>query len=457
MALAVPLAVVSVGRVRSDVRSQAISQGTVVAAGANDLMVPPHLAELNELARTSGLTLKGRVVILDAQGTMVADSAGTGRTGADYSTRPEVRDALQGKAVQVQRYSNTLKRDLIATAVPIENFGKTVGVVRVTQGADALNQSIRRSVLLVMAVGLLVLLLGLGAGWFIANQLSRPLRRLEQVAVDVAEGDLEARAEIEGPREQQNLAVAFNDMTDQLVRMIESQQQFVADASHQLRTPLAALRLRVEEARDLGVPKEADEELASGLLELQRIRAMIDDLLMLSRIGERSGPGERIDLAEYIKDTANRWEQIADEAGIELKAEPVPPFGKRHGFCNRPDLDRVVDALVENSVRYSQPGSKITLAVVFGTIEINDGGPGLGEGEEDAVFERFRRGSAGQAVARGTGLGLSIARDLMRAWKGDVTLANREEGGARAVVSFSDGPQYGGLAAKSATKGATVD
>jgi len=438
VALAVPLGIISVARVRSDVRSQALAQADVVAAGANDIVDPPSLPDLGELVRSSAATVKGRVIIVDLSGMLLADSAGTGRTGADYSTRPEIKQALNGSPVQENRYSRTLRRDIIATAVPIANFGKTVGAVRITQASDSLSSSISRSIYLIVAVGLVVLVLGLGAGWFIANQLSQPLKRLEQVAIDIAAGDLEARALVEGPAEQKNLSVAFNDMTDRLVRMVESQQQFVADASHQLRTPLAALRLRVEEAREMGVPKEADDELAAGLAELERIRSLIGDLLMLSRIGEASGPGERIDLGEYVQQTVARWTPIAEEKGIAVTGQQAPPFGRRHGFCNRGDLDRVIDALVENSVRYAPEASSITIAVAYGAIEISDQGPGLADGEEELVFERFRRGSAGQSVAQGTGLGLAIARDLMRAWKGDVTLRNRSVGGAKAIVTLAD-------------------
>lgn len=423
---------------RSDVRGQALAQADVVAAGANDLVKPPKLPELDELARTSAATVRGRVVILDETGMLLADSAGTGRTGADYSTRPEVKSALGGTPVQVERHSKTLKLDILATAVPIANFGKTVGAVRITQSNSALSTSVRRSIYLVVAVGLVVLVLGLAAGWLLASQISRPLRRLEQVAVDIASGDLDARAAEEGPTEQRNLAIAFNDMTDQLVRMVDSQKQFVADASHQLRTPLAALRLRVEEAIELGDGGEAEAELEAGLKELERIRGIIDDLLMLSRIGERGGPSERIDLVAFVARAAERWAPIGLEKGMVVTAAPAPPWGRRHGECSQADLDRVVDALVENSVRYSPEGSNVALAVENGSIIVTDEGPGLADGEEEIVFERFRRGTAGQAVAHGTGLGLAIARDLMRSWRGDVTLANRDGKGVRATIEVAD-------------------
>ena len=436
-----PLGVSSVQRVRSDLRSNALAQADVVAVSANGLIKPPQLPDLGELVRSTAVNVKGRVIVVDAKGVLLADSSDANLIGADYSTRPEIKLALAGKSSQVQRTSRSLKRELLATAVPVVSFGQTIGAVRITQSPDALNDSITRSLYVIVAVGLLVLILGLGVGWLLAHQLSVPMRRLEAVAVDVAGGDLEARAAVEGPTEQRNLANAFNDMTDQLVRLIESQRQFVADASHQLRTPLAGLRLRVEEAKELGVSPDADEELESGLKELARIRRIIDDLLMLSRIGERRGPAERIVIADFVDRTAERWRRIAAESGIGVRVERVANPSRSSCLCDPSDLDRVVDALLENSVRYCPAGTEIVLVAGDGSVSVLDQGPGIADDERDAIFERFRRGSAGQAVAHGTGLGLAIARDLIRAWGGEVTIENRSDGdGAVATVTFGERP-----------------
>jgi signal transduction histidine kinase len=105
--------------------------------------------------------------------------------------------------------------------------------------------------------------------------------------------------------------------------------------------------------------------------------------------------------------------------------------------CAPVDLDRAVDSLVENAVNYSPPGSSVEIVAAAGTLEVLDSGPGLAPGEAEAVFERFHRGRAGRAGAPGTGLGLPIARELMRRWGAEVSIATRPEGGARAAIRFS--------------------
>jgi signal transduction histidine kinase len=255
---------------------------------------------------------------------------------------------------------------------------------------------------------------------------------LERVARQIAGGDLTARAAVEGSTEQRSLGDSFNEMTDRVVRLLASQRDFVADASHQLRTPLTGLRLRLDETRAVGVSDDAATELAAAVAEVDRFAKIIDELLVLSRAGERELPGERIELDDLAAQTVERWRKAADDRRITLQHERNWPVGAV--WCARADVERALDALVENALRYAPSDSTVTIATQPERIEVLDRGPGLAADERQLVFERFHRGRSGRAGPPGTGLGLAIARELAREWDGDVTLENRPGGGTAATL-----------------------
>jgi signal transduction histidine kinase len=438
----VPLAVSLRDRVDSEVKGQAQSQADVVAASASELLGPTERPALNRLVLISADSVRGRVIVVDRRGRLLADSTGT-PAGRSYASRPEVRAALHGRSEQITRNSRTLGTEILATAVPVLEQGRTSGAVRVTQSVAAVNRAVRTSILNLAALGGIVLLLGLAAGALIARQIALPIRRLDRAARSVASGDLSATATVEGSAEQRSLARTFNEMTERIRRLLRAQQDFVADASHQLRTPLTGLRLRLEALgeRLRGDPSveragPAMEETDAAMKEIDRLSLIVEELLILSRAGEHELPGEQVDLGDAARRAAERWQRAAQSREIDLEArsggEPAS------AWCARPDLDRSIDALLENALRYAPSGSAVRIAALPGRLEILDEGPGLAAGEEDSVFDRFSRGSAGRRGPSGTGLGLPIARELTRQWGGDVTLANRDGGGLRAVIEVSE-------------------
>jgi len=432
VSLGVPLTLSLAARVNAEVRSQAQGQADLVAATAADLLVTVRASELQVLAQTAGRSVRGRVIVVDHAGRVLADSAGPARIRTSYAQRPEVSSALRGRPVQTQRHSRTLSQDILATAVPILRRGAPIGAVRITQSVSAVHAAVGNTILRLGLIGLVVLVLGLSAGAFIAGQVARPLRRLERVASQIAGGDLTARAAVEGSTEQRSLGESFNEMTDRVQRLLAAQRDFVADASHQLRTPLTGLRLRLDEARAVGVSNDAATELAAAAAEVDRFAKIIDELLVLSRAGERELPGERVELEALAAHTVERWRNTADDRGITLAQAGNGAAGAV--WCARADAERALDALVENALRYAPRDSTVTIAAAPQRIDVLDSGPGLAADERELVFERFHRGRAGRGGPPGTGLGLAIARELAREWDGDVELENRPGGGLAATL-----------------------
>jgi two-component system, OmpR family, sensor kinase len=295
-------------------------------------------------------------------------------------------------------------------------------------------------VLALVGIGGVALLMGLGLAWILAGSLSRPLRALAGTARRVERGDLDARAEVTGSSEQREVAVAFNDMTERLAQVLAAQREFVGNASHQLRTPLTGLRLRLEAASLKATDPELERDLAAAERETERLAKLLSALLTLAREGERPPAARPVDLADAAARACERWRAQAERGGQRLV---LAGEGRAVALASDEDVAIVLDNLIENALAYSPPGTAVTVEWDIdgeaARLAVLDEGPGLQPGEEAAVFGRFTRGSSSRGGAPGTGLGLAIVQTLVRRWGGDAGIANRDEGGARAVVTLPAG------------------
>jgi two-component system, OmpR family, sensor kinase len=438
LALEVPLTLNFSRRVDSEIRAEARSGAQGIAAAASGRLRSPTLADL---ARRQASRLGGRVIVVDAAGNILVDSDGAARPGTSYRSRPEIATALRGATAQGTRHSDSLNADLLFTAVPVVQAGRATGAVRLTQSVKAVHAEVRRDVIALLALGAAVLALGLGLAWAIAGSLSRPLRGLARTARRIAGGDLQARAVPTGSSEQIEVANAFNDMTERLVRALDAQREFVANASHQLRTPLTGLRLRLEAASLKADDPDLARDLAAGERETERLAKLLSDLLRLAQDGQRPTP-KAISLAGRAEGAAERWRDQAEQDGhaLELEGDGDPRVLSSAG-----DLDTMLDNLVENALHYTGPRTPVRLewgrdhATAF--VAVLDRGPGVSAEESERLFDRFYRGSASRGgVVPGTGLGLAIVETLTRRWGGRATLTNRTGGGTRAELRFPIAP-----------------
>jgi len=433
VALEVPLALNLARRVDAEVKNDAASQAFVVAAGASGSMGRP--ANLQRLAQKAGSDLGARVIIVNRQGALKADSAGSELLNTSYASRPEIRSALSGLRAQGERHSDELAADILYTAVPVANQnGQTVGAVRVTQSVEEVNNRVRRSVLALIGIGAFALLLGLALAWVLAETLSRPLRQLAASARRVEAGDLSARAEVKGATEQQEVAHAFNDMTERLGRVLEAQREFVSNASHQLRTPLTGLRLRLESAAMKAADPDLEAELNAAEHEVDRLARLLTALLTLAREGQAPTPGRAVSLEEAAAGAHARWSDRAEQDGGRIALEGSEAVT---ACASDDDVAIMLDNLVENAIHYSPPGT--TVSIRWGQtgtevwLAVEDEGPGIAPGEEETLFDRFSRGTAGKTMP-GTGIGLAVVQMLARRWRGRASIRNRPEGGARVEV-----------------------
>lgn len=371
----------------------------------------------------------GRAVVVDRTGRAIADS---GRQAApeDLGSRPEIDAALGGAVARGERRSATLGRDILYVAVPVLAGGRVRGAVRVTYPATPLSDNVRRYWVALAAIAGLVLAGATALAVAMARWIARPLDRVRAAAV-AAGHDLAARAPTDdGPPEVRQLGAAINETVAKLEEIVRSREAFVADASHQLRTPLAALRLRLDELEHDISPGGRDD-LDAATREVERLGGLVDALLSLARADVTTGRPVPVDVGAIAVERAGTWAPLAAEQGIRISA---PPADGTWATATPGHLEQVLDNLLSNAVRAAPAGTAIDVRVVSGpVIEVHvvDRGPGLSEADRTRAFERFwRRQSRGP----GTGLGLAIARRLAAVDGGEVELLAAEEGGTDAVV-----------------------
>ena len=322
---------------------------------------------------------------------------------------------------------------MLSTAVPIVRNGRTVGALEVEQSLNAVHDQVRQDVLALIGIGVLALVLGLGVAWILAGSIARPLRSLGEAARRRAAGDIEARAPARGSREQVQVAEEFNEMADRLDAVLESQRAFVADASHQLRTPLTGLRLRLEAAGVKTDDPAVRRELEAAERESARLEGLVSDLLELAS-SEQPAEKETADLGAAARHAIERWRRPADEAGHEIRLDENDEATVRAGET---ELAAILDNLIENALKYSQRGSTVTVECGrddgTGRIGVlSESGP-IDPELSTRAFERFYRGSGRRD---GTGLGLPIVAALARRRGGTARIENAEQGRVRAEVNL---------------------
>jgi signal transduction histidine kinase len=446
IAFEVPVAVTIDRRGVAELRAELLKQTAVAAARVGDPLALIAGAggdneSIGAVVATTASQTGARVVVVDQAGRVVADSSGQAAAGAVYATpdRPEFAAALSGRITSSIRHSDTAGTDLVVATVPVWEGPTVVGAVRSTAPLSAVRANVHRAWVGLAAIGIAVILVGLALAWLLATSLARPVRALDRAAVGLGAGDLDARATPEGPEEIASLAVSFNRMAAALGSTVRSQRDFVANASHQLRTPLTGLRLRLESVQAEGGP--AAEEAGKALAEVDRMSALVDDLLRLQTATSAGEAGEQTDLAEVARDAADRWDREAQAAGMTLVVDAPPAVP---AAASGADLAQVLNNLIENAIRYCDTGGTITVSASDGhvgsVVAVSDTGPGIPADERDRVFERFYRGTSGRGRGSGTGLGLAIVGELARRWGGEARISPSPEGGTRVEVRLPANP-----------------
>ncbi|HEX6844997.1 MAG TPA: ATP-binding protein [Actinomycetota bacterium] len=432
VALTIPLAVNINRQVRESVG--ATTQIDALALGAfigKENMVDERTlrARLREATVPEDIT---RIVVTDTEGIVLFDSDGeaVGRNFAN-APRPEMQAALQGRSSFEVRYSELDDTNILVAAAPIVDE-ELVGAVRITRDFAEYSEAVRRSTFGIVLIGIAGLVAGIVIAFGLSGSLTAPIRGLADTAHRLGEGDLTARAgDVGSTAEVKELGETFDEMAARLERTVQAQREFVANASHQLRTPLTGMKLRLEAAIEQAPTEEMRRQLEAAETEVDRLSEIVDRLLVMSREIEQGVP-THVDLHDAVGAAIARWRERAAQAGASLEAAGADAAAQ----ANPTDVDQILDNLLDNAIGYA-PGAIELATGVEGSqawLTVRDHGPGIPNEERERVVERFYRGTG--APSGGSGLGLAIARELAEKWNGSLAVQTPDDGGTLVRVEF---------------------
>lgn len=384
---------------------------------ADRMRTGPDRVELSaEIGRYAQLYGAGVVVVDTAGGTVARAGAGpsweTAHDAADARRR-----ALTGRSTDRLPTVRPWGPKTVVLAEPVGRDERVSGAVLMAVPTDAarLDVTVRWSLIASGAVAAFAAAALVAAG--IARWLMRPVRDLDRAVEGLTAGSLQARAVSDtGPPELRHLRQHFNIMAEAMADSIGRQRDFVADASHQLRNPLATLVLQLENVEPHIVPGPGQAEHTRALDEAERLEELLDGLLALARVESGSADLTDQDVSRAVRERVQAWTPVFADAGLELTVTALPEDLRARTL---PDAaGRILDALLDNAVKFVPRGGRVEVSATHGAdgtaiVRVADDGPGVPEDQLALLLRRFARSPEHQNV-RGSGLGLAIADEIAR-------------------------------------------
>ena len=394
-------------------------------------------------AEEAGLS---RILVTDGSGRILYDTRETGSAQGQYVFYAEVVQALRGYDSAASRYENGAFRTGAATPVMYRNqiIGAVYAYEYDTEQAELL-AGFQRNLLRVSGI-VAAIVVALSA--VLSRVLTRQIRELLEAIRSVREGAYSHRAAVEGRDELSQIAQEFNSLTDRLQTTEEARRRFVSDASHELKTPLAAIRLLTDSILQTdGIDPATTREFVADIgLEANRLSRITEDLLQLTRLdGDVLPSAAVVDPLPILEQVLRMMELIAEERGIALT------YQAEEGCRILGSMDetrQIIYNLVDNAVKYNRDGGRVEVELKRQGEEVlltvADEGVGIPEEELTKIFQRFYRvDKARSRAAGGTGLGLSIVRDTLEKRGGSISAANRPGGGAVFTVRWPQAEEGG--------------
>jgi signal transduction histidine kinase len=382
--------------------------------------------QVKHRVRSTAAAIEGRLTLLGVQQStpepipyLIYDSNDSANPPIDGNLISKAGVAGQGTSPP-----SALTGDTGEVAIPLFYAGRPRWVAFYSRHfSDAATDVtlVRDRLLVASAVALIVALLG---GWLVARVLTRRVRRVELAARDLAAGRPVEPLPIESKDELGRLANAFNEMQEKLRQVDRARREFIANASHELRTPIFSLAGFVELLQDEQLDPHTREEFVQVMAEqVDRLQKLAVDLLDLSRLdaGALEIDSERVDIGELAHTVAQEFRPAVAGHGTQLTLKARPAAA----LCDRQRAAQIMRILLDNALRHTPEGTPVTVSTDRdnGAVEfsVTDSGPGIDDAFRTQLFERFHTGDA----ARGSGLGLAIAKELAERMDGRISVNSR--------------------------------
>ena len=376
--------------------------------------------------------LGGRLTLTDPNGLVLASTDQNYNVlSGEVVELPNLSSAGRGDVIQIQRGAQAE----VFTPV-IDNFGRSLGVIRLTTRLLSVSEEVYQLRYLLMGVLLLAILAGIGLGSYLAVNISRPVRQVTEAIDTLTQGDMHDRLVERGPQETRTLVRAVNTLVERLDSLERARRQLLANLVHELGRPLGALHSAI---RALQKGADRDPELGKDLLngmdaQTLRLQRLLDDLAGLydQVLGPLELSRQVIGVGEWLPEVLVPWEAAAKEKGLGWQVQLAD---SPSDLLVDPDrLAQAIGNLCSNAVKFTPKGGQVT--VLTGAdqdrfwIQVRDNGPGILPQDQDKVFEPFYRGPQDRRIRQGMGLGLTIARDIIHAHQGEIEMQSEPGNGA---------------------------
>lgn len=380
------------------------------------------------------------IAVVDRQGRLLENIQTVSQNDPDFKTALDGKEmtnmllaALNGRDVQLQTTFPGTNDPVFIVAVPWVEEQTVLGAVFIHTSAQVIHASYESLIWQVFAVMMISAVLCGLVVFFYVRRITRPLTFMATAAGQMAKGDFEVRLETASLKEVDELAEAFNIMAQKLGELEDSRREFVANVSHELRSPITSIRGYIEGMRDGTLPpSEHSQYLTIVSDETKRLTKLISDLLSLSRMEQRDAPlnPTHFDISELIRRVLIRRMNDIDHKDLEMDIQlPEEPL---FALADQDRIEQVLTNLLDNAIKFTPDGGKLTIILEdIGkdiSVTVSDTGEGILPDDREHIFERFFTADRAHTAGKGTGLGLSICKHIMDLHGKTIALLPGKEG-----------------------------